>query len=376
MEEKYLHLIWEMKRLPSNDLLTVDGVRIEILSFGIRNDDLAGPDFFYAKVRYDGITHFGMIEIHVKSYDWYRHRHQFDRRYDNVILHVVHEYDKPIIQSGYELPTIELNPFIDAEHYLKFKQGRLNSLTILCRNQIHSIPSIYLESMKSRVLIEKLTKKVEYVSNIVGSDPKDILYGLLTLSFGTGKNKNGFERILQHLPRQKVYDNGQLSKHIYVFQAEAILNEYKKTSEWNYKGLRPKGNPEVRFKQLVNTLESIDLDLISGHSSFSLFEKEIQKFLNIVELTSFMKDQLIINLFAPYLWSVGMHRDNEDFKQNTLDLLSKVKAENNKITRKWKNQDIELKTAYDSQALLGLYRYYCSAKKCLSCQVGLKLSNS
>ena len=123
-------------------------------------------------------------------------------------------------------------------------------------------------------------------------------------------------------------------------------------------------------------MESIDLDLISGHSSFSLFEKEIQKFLNIVELTSFMKDQLIINVFAPYLWSVGMHRDNEDFKQNTLDLLSKVKAENNKITRKWKNQDIELKTAYDSQALLGLYRYYCSAKKCLSCQVGLKLSNS
>ena len=99
MEEKYLHLIWEMKRLPSNELTTVDGAQIQILSFGIRNDDFAGADFFYGKVSYDGITHFGMIEIHVKSSDWCRHGHQTDSRYNNVILHVVYEYDKPVIQN-------------------------------------------------------------------------------------------------------------------------------------------------------------------------------------------------------------------------------------------------------------------------------------
>lgn len=376
MEEKYLHLIWEMKRLPSNELTTVDGAQIQILSFGIRNDDLAGPDFFYGKVSYDGITHFGMIEIHVKSSDWYRHGHQTDSRYNNVILHVVYEYDKPVIQNGVEIPTLELKPFIESEHYLKFRQGRLESLPILCRNQLNTVPSVYLESMKSGALLEKLTQKVEYITSEVGNDPIDVLYALVTLAFGTGRNKNGFERVLQHLPREQVFHGGKLRKREYTSEAYAILKEYKNTSEWNYKGLRPRGAPEIRLEQLIHTLDSLGLNQLWLITSVNHIVNECTGFVKSLDLTPFMKDQIMINAIVPFIWSRGVEVKDERFKELAIELLEKTKAEDNKVIRQWKKQGVQVKTAYDSQALLALFRYHCSRKKCLSCGVGMKLLKS
>lgn len=376
MEEKYLHLIWEMKRLPSNDLTTVEGVKVQVLSFGIRNDDLAGPDFFYGKVSYDGITHYGMIEIHVKSSDWYRHGHQADPRYNNVILHVVHEYDKPVIQNGAEIPTIEIKPFIEKQHYLKFRQGRLESLPILCRNQLHIVPTIYLESMKSRALIDKLSQKVEHITGIVGTDPIDILYGLIVLCFGTGRNKNGFERILQNVSRERMFHNGKLRKSVYASEANAILSEYRNTSEWNYKGLRPKGNPGIRLEQLILTLDSLDMDQMTSISSAKQLEDECFGFVNRLDLTPFMKDQLLINAIVPFIWSRGIQLRDERYKELVFEMLEKISSEDNKVIRQWKKQGVQIKTAYDSQALLGLFRYHCSRKKCLSCDVGMKLLKS
>jgi hypothetical protein len=376
MEEKYLHLIWEMKRLPSHDLISVDGVKIQILSFGIRNDDLAGPDFFYGKVSYDGITHFGMIEIHVKSSDWYRHGHQTDPRYNNVILHVVYEYDKPVIQNGIEIPTIEIKPFIEKWHYLKFQQGRLESLPIICRNQLHTIPSIHLESMKSRALIDKLSQKVEHIRRIVGLGPIDILYGLITLAFGTDRNKNGFERILQLLPKERVFHGVKLRKRVYASAANAILSEYRNTSEWNYKGLRPQGKPDIRLDQLILTLDSLDIDQMALISSINQLEKECFGFVKRLNLTLFMKDQLLINAIVPFIWSRGIQLKDERYKELAIETLEKIRPEDNKVIRQWKKQGVQPKNAYDSQALLGLFRNHCSRKKCLSCGIGMKLLKS
>ena len=36
---------------------------------------------------------FGDVEIHLKSSEWYAHRHHEDEYYDAVILHVVYEED-------------------------------------------------------------------------------------------------------------------------------------------------------------------------------------------------------------------------------------------------------------------------------------------
>ena len=62
---------------------------------------------------------------------------------------------------------------------------------------------------------------------------------------------------------------------------------------------------------------------------------------------------------------------NEDWYSSALDILENLPAERNGIISKWKKVGIEAKNALDTQGLLALNRYYCSSKKCLSCEIGV-----
>ncbi|MGM9685397.1 MAG: DUF2851 family protein, partial [Bacteroidaceae bacterium] len=86
--EELIHYVWKHKIFPLKALATTDGHPIEVIDPGLHNHG-AGPDFFNAKVRIDGQLWVGNVEIHVRASDWFRHNHQSDPAYDNVILHVV-----------------------------------------------------------------------------------------------------------------------------------------------------------------------------------------------------------------------------------------------------------------------------------------------
>ena len=106
--ERLLHYVWKHKMLPLGDLLTTDGRVIEILDPGLQNRN-AGPDFFNAKVKIGGTLWVGNVEIHLRSSDWYRHGHDKDQRYNNVVLHVVDTADMDVkTQDGNYLPQMEL----------------------------------------------------------------------------------------------------------------------------------------------------------------------------------------------------------------------------------------------------------------------------
>ena len=82
--EQLLHYVWKHKMFPLKELQTTEGKHVEVIDPGLHNHN-AGPDFFNAKVKLDNELWVGNVEIHDKSSDWYIHRHDHDRNYDNVM---------------------------------------------------------------------------------------------------------------------------------------------------------------------------------------------------------------------------------------------------------------------------------------------------
>ena len=90
--EALLHYVWQHRLFAPIALKTTRGEGVEVLDVGLHNSD-SGPDFFNAKLRIAQQLWVGNVEIHLRSSDWFRHQHETDAHYDNVILHVVGEAD-------------------------------------------------------------------------------------------------------------------------------------------------------------------------------------------------------------------------------------------------------------------------------------------
>ena len=96
--EQLLHYCWRHKLFPLSELLTTDGLPVEVIDSGLHNRN-AGPDFFNAKVKVNGTLWVGNVEIHDRAGDWYQHGHDRDAAYDNVVLHVVGKADRDVQQG-------------------------------------------------------------------------------------------------------------------------------------------------------------------------------------------------------------------------------------------------------------------------------------
>jgi hypothetical protein len=84
---------------------TVSGRRLQILSPGRINHN-EGPDFLEIAIMLDGAIVVGDAEFHKKSSDWISHNHQLDKRYDNVMLHIVLNNNQTIDSSNFEVLII------------------------------------------------------------------------------------------------------------------------------------------------------------------------------------------------------------------------------------------------------------------------------
>ena len=82
---------------------------------------------------------------------------------------------------------------------------------------------------------------------------------------------------------------------------------------------------------------------------------------------------LIINVIIPFLFVFGEKQNKNHLQNRALEFLEHLPPEKNSIISKWEKLGIQSRSAFETQALLQLKNLYCEKKKCLNCQIGVKL---
>lgn len=390
--EKLLHYAWKCKILPLRQLTTTDGQEVEVIDTGISNLN-AGPDFFNAKIRIGETMWVGNVEIHIRASDWYRHGHQDDPAYDNVILHVVGEADMDVETSNGKTPPQLVLTLPEA-----LKQDYQTLLTTMdyprCHRFVPTIPKLLVHSWMDALLCERLKERSERVIRRLddtGGDWNHALMITLARNFGFSLNGDAFERWGRLLPLaaagkhrddlmqlkalflgtagllEKVDDEPLTCE--YTFLAHKFdLHERLTLKDWRYMRTRPQNFPHVRIMQLAELFQQGAIDL-----SRLLEVKDTKDFYQLFKMKGLSKttiDLIIINTAVPVLYAYGMTHNNETFQDRAIELLEALKAEDNYILRQWRDCGITVDTAADSQALIQLKREYCDPKGCLRCRFG------
>ena len=418
MEEAFVHFIWKYQQFEHSSMRTVDGLDISVFEQGYKNTD-AGPDFKNAKIKIGEITWNGSVEIHVMASDWRRHNHQHDPEYENVVLHVVWKNDEIAHRKdGTTIPTVELNELVDEKLLHRYRQLLIPESDILCQNHLAGISILTKYSMMDNALARRLEAKSNMIFRdiaLTNHDWEEIAWRSLARNFGFKTNSATFRDLAKSLPLKilkKEADNLQLVEALLFGQAgfldndpvdeyqEALKHEYefkvrkygleKRLSrhQWKFLRLRPANFPTVRIAQLAKLVSKqpnifslfvdhssprqLIKDLATEQSDYWLRHYDFGKNAKskIGQLGRNSIENILVNTVAPLLFAYGIHKDNEELKEKATSLLGELKAENNSIIARWRSAGFEVKSAFDSQALIEQFNEYCKKKQCLKCQVG------
>ncbi|MBO4564485.1 MAG: DUF2851 family protein [Bacteroidaceae bacterium] len=420
--EYMLHYAWQHRMFPLAQLHTEQGEPIEVVSVGRHNSD-AGPDFVGAQLKIGGVMWAGNVEIHLRSSDWYRHHHDTDAAYDNVILHVVSEADCEVKTSkGLLIPQLKLEiPVYVQENYdALMKSDRYPR----CRNSLVSLSRLTITSWFSALYVERLEQRTMQIAERrkqCGLSWEQTAFVTIARNFGFGKNGDAFERWALSIPMSAISkhrddlfqieaiffgqagflndsfqsDHPALSDYYYKLKAEYNYLSKKfnlqhiDPTQWKFMRMRPQSFPYVRMAQLAmlyytnrlnlsrlveaSTIDDLYdlLDITLGdywqhHYSFA----DIEAAQGVKSLSKTTKDLIVINSVVPLLFAYGKYKADENMCQRAISFLEQTKPERNHIIAMWNEAGIECRSASESQAILQLTTRYCDAKDCLHCRFG------
>ena len=276
--EQLLHYVWKHKIFPLKELKTTTGQQVEVIDTGLANTD-AGPDFFNAKLKLDGVLWIGNIEIHERSSDWFKHGHHADAGYNSVILHIASEIDTEISRSnGERIPQIQL--ICPEAVRTNYKELLETDSYPPCYRIIPSLSPFTAHSWMTALQMERFEQKATLLNERLKrcqGNWEDAFFITLARNFGFGLNGDAFETWAHRLPFRAV------DKHRNdLFQIEAIFfgqagiledsdgdgyylrlkKEYiylqhkfelipMNTSLWRFLRLRPANFPHIRIAQLA-----------------------------------------------------------------------------------------------------------------------------
>ena len=424
MKEDFLHYIWRLQKYDSAKLTTSEGKKLDIVHPGRHNHN-AGPDFLEGQIKIDDTTWAGNIEIHVKSSDWFAHKHENDLAYDNVVLHVVYEHDKEITRRDKTIiPTLILKPLIDLGFYNRYKSLIYKNDWIPCAPKIASVSEFVKNTWKDALVVERLEYKIEEIRRdllIATMDWESTFFMYLAMHLGTRINKEAFRLLCNSFSRNILlkHKNNIHEIEALLFGQAGLLDQsfsdgyptklktkylhlkHKYSldsinySTWKFMRLRPANFPSIRIAQLSQLI------FTSEHLfSKCMAAKNIKEFENTfdIEISQYWKTHyifdkasnqsrnkrlgkstiynMVINTIVPFLFLYGREKGIPSYEEKAIKLLEEVPPENNNIIKKWNNLGYHSTHAFDTQALIQLKNTYCDMGKCLECRIGHTIMSS
>lgn len=419
MKEAFLQYLWRQKTIDFLHLKTTCGKPVKVLSWGVYNAR-QGPDFLDARLEIDGKIHAGAIEVHLKSSDWYAHRHETDPNYDNVILHLVWEDDVAVFAPGERpIPALEMKHYVSEELLQNYQRLATRKQFVNCETHMAShATSFFLKTNFKRLFIERLEHKAEDIRKRLqecSNDREEVLFQLLCKNFGSKVNGDAFLRLAMDIPHRIVRKcQGRFQIEALLFgqagllggrQSDTYFLDLQKEYQFlkhkfqlpppgaatvRFNGLRPINFPTIRLSQLAHLYEQrqslfsevSEADTIEGFyelmrcsassywSNHYVFDKESRT--SSKNLSKSFINLLIINTFIPLRY-VFDRLSGRDAPALLTAFMEGLPPEKNHLTDRFTSYGMAASSALESQALIHLYNHYCAQSRCLECAVGQRL---
>lgn len=419
MKEDFLHYVWKFQKFNHQNLFTTSGEPLSIVNQGFYLKT-SGPDFFNAKIRIGQQLWVGNVEIHLKSSDWYLHRHEQDAKYKNVILHVVWHYDYDIfLENNATIPVLELQGRVSATLVHSYQNLLQNKTWIYCEKLISSVPEELVNTFLERLFIERAERKAMSIIELFrnqNSDWEATLFVALAKAFGLNSNAIAFEQMAQRVGFKAVIRESanliglealflgscQLLEADYQdFYAQQLKAEfgflklkYQISEELahpvEFFKLRPENFPTIRLVQLAAFYHQtpykfeILLKATNLKQLYQLFHANVSEYWQThyipdkatraspKQLSQSFIDLLVINTIIPFLFAY-FNENGQTRSEFLIDLAVGVKPESNTIIKRFSDLDLKAKSAFESQALLELKQQYCEKGRCMNCSIGVHL---
>ncbi len=415
MNEQLLQFVWQHRYFDQSALCTTNNEPLTVINPGTHNTN-QGPDFSGARIRLGETEWAGNVELHVQTVDWLRHGHQHDKQYQNVILHVVWEHLEPVIMG---IPVLELQGRVPAYLKKQVMEWMDNQLLIPCVRELHKSGIQPTNNWKEILIRERLSRKsIEINDQLIQSKGhwEEVFWWMIARNFGVTVNSDAFGEMARSLPLTLITRHKNQ-----IQQVEALLlgqcgllnvkisDPYVRLLQKEYQFLRDKyklrqiktpvqflrmrpGNfPTIRLAQLAMLIHE-SIHLFSKIKELNL-AREVEQLFRVTAndfwhyhyrlgnpsayfektLGNTMIQNLLINTVIPALFTYGKYMKDDRHLEKAMRWLNETEPENNNIIRIFQTEGISVENAGDTQALLELKKNYCDKRRCLECEIGIKL---
>ena len=418
-EEIDLSRAWAEAMWPG-DLRLVDGRRLQIIYRGVWTNS-NGPDFRDAMIEIDGSFLRGSVEIHLRASDWYRHGHDRNDAYDDVVLHVVMTDDRSTAvktSGGDAIATLDAAAYLGAlsPSHRKYDALILASLgTRTCLPTLGSRnPDLVREALRQRGWRRLTEKQRKFSQDLQVLTASETLYRGLLDALGYSNNRRPMRELGALIPLQLLESSGgPASEHrslALLLGGGGFLEDpvrvprevgeagsfadliqcWKKlkrayalqtvpANAWTLNRVRPANHPAVRLASLASLIDSggpgglfdrfLGLELNGGASW--------DRWLAMAEpsIGAGRRMQISVNILAPFLAAYAESSRDDAFAEEVAATWEQLRgAVRDRIARSTRIQivgDIRfpIRLALEEQGLHDIYQSGCSQLRCFECPI-------